>query len=63
MKKNNVKMILGIGFAVIALFYAGAMFNFFPFIGDDLIVREIGFCTLIICLTIAVCTCIILDKK
>lgn len=56
-------MILGIGFAVIALFYVGAMFNFFPFIGDDLIVREIGFCTLIICLTIAVCTCIILDKK
>lgn len=63
MRKKHIKIILGISFAVIALFYIGAMFNFFPFIGNDLIAREIGFCTLIICLTIAICTCIILENK
>ena len=44
------------------MFYFGAMVNFFPFIGNDLIAREIGFCTLIICGVIAVCTCIILSQ-
>jgi len=57
------KLILGVLFGVIILFYTGAMFNFFPFIGNDLVSNEIGFCTLIICLVIAVCTCIILEKS
>ena len=58
------KLILGVLFGVIFLFYAGAMFDFFPFIIiNDLVLRGVGFCTLIVCLVIAVCTCIILEKK
>ena len=58
------KLILGVLFGVIFLFYTGAMFDFFPFIIiNDLVLRGVGFCTLIICLVIAVCTCIILEKS
>lgn len=58
------KLIWGVLIGVIILFYTGAMFNFFPFtIVNDLVLRGVGFCTLIICLVIAVCTCIILEKK
>lgn len=28
---------------------------------DDLVIRAVAFCTLIICLVIAVCTCFIID--
>ena len=42
--------------------YAGAMLNFFPFIGDDLTIKAIGFCTLIICTVVAVCTHFIMEK-
>ena len=40
------KLIWGVLIGVIILFYTGAMFNFFPFIGNDLVSNEIGFCTL-----------------
>lgn len=67
MQKNNIRIIVGVIVGVIFAYYAGAMMNFFPFIGDDLLMREIGFCTLIICTVIAICTCIIIsndkDKK
>ena len=58
------KLIWGVLIGVIILFYTGAMFDFFPFIIiNDLVLRGVGFCTLIICLVIAVCTCIILEKE
>ena len=58
------KLIWGVLIGVIILFYTGAMFSFFPFtLLNDLVIRCVGFCTLIICLVIAVCTCIILEKK
>ena len=58
------KLIWGVLIGVIILFYTGAMFDFFPFIIiNDLVLRGVGFCTLIVCLVIAVCTCIILEKK
>lgn len=56
------KFILLVIILVIITFYAGAMFNFFPFMGDDLIINAIGFCTLIICTVIAICTCILMKK-
>ena len=59
--KDYLKIILGTVLGTILAWYAGAMLGFFPFAGNDLAVREIGFCTLIICTVIAVCTCIILS--
>lgn len=51
-----MKLVLFVIMGVIIAFYAGAMLNFFPFIGDDLTIKAIGFCTLIICTVVAVCT-------
>ena len=65
-EKKKISFVVGIGRGVVLLFYIGAMFDFFPFIADDLVIRALGFCTLIICLVIAVCTCFLadlLDKK
>ena len=63
MENKMIKMIVGVIVGVIAAYYAGAMFNFFPFIAGDLTISAIGFCTLIICVVIAVCTCVIISNK
>lgn len=49
-----------IGYVV--LWYAGAMFNFFPFSVDSLAVSEIGFTGLLICLVIVACACWIVQE-
>ena len=62
MEKKKIRLIVGIVLGGVALFYIGAMFGFFPFtICDDLVIRAVAFCTLIICLVIAICTCFIID--
>ena len=62
MKKKKIRLIVGTVLGAVALFYIGAMFGFFPFtICDDLVIRAVAFCTLIICLVISVCTCFIID--
>ena len=62
-EKKIIRLIVCVIVCVIAAYYAGAMFNFFPFIAGDLTISAIGLCTLIICVVIAVCTCIILSHK
>ena len=55
-------VVLVVVLGVVVLFYIGAMFGFFPFsLCDDLVIRAVAFCTLIICLVIAICTCFIID--
>ena len=65
--RQYVKFVLGTALGVFLLFYCGAMLNFFPFWGtSELVYSEIGFCTWIICIVIAICTCVIcrkIDKK
>lgn len=63
MYKKFIQTTIGIIIGVICAYHIGAMMNFFPFLGDDLVMREIGFCTLIICTVIAICTCIIISHK
>ena len=63
MKNKMTKILLSVIIGIIIAYYIGAMFNFFPFIADDLTIRAIGFCTLIISVVIAVCTCIIISNK
>lgn len=64
MKNQKMRLIIGVVLGVVVLFYIGAMFGFFPFtICDDLVIRAVAFCTLIICLVIAVCTCFIIEAK
>ena len=57
MKKFHIVFIALIG--VIIVLFLGGMFNFYPFLGTDLIVREVQFCTFLICLVMIICTCII----
>lgn len=57
-----MRFVLLVMVGVVVGFYAGAMVNFFPFIGDSLTIRAIGFCTIIICTVIAVCTHIIIER-
>lgn len=61
MKKQSKKIILSIGIGTIVALVCGAFLSFYPFIGDDLIVREIQFCTFIVCITIAIC-CILTGR-
>ncbi len=60
--KNGWRFILGVAVGALAAYYAGAMFNFFPFLADDFAVRAIGFGTLIVCIVVAVCTSLIISK-
>lgn len=61
MEKKKIRLIVGVVIGVVVLFYIGAMFGFFPFtVCDDLVIRAVAFCTLIICLVIAVCTFLLL---
>lgn len=62
MQKKKIALIAGVVIGVVFSYYIGGMFGFFPFIADDLVVRALGFCTLIICSVIAICTCILLDS-
>lgn len=55
MNKQN-KRLLCIGLCVIGALICEAFLDFYPFVGDDLVVREIQSCTFITCMTIAVCT-------
>ena len=59
--KNGWKFILGIAIGVIATYYVGGMCNFLPFIADDFAIRAVGFCTLIICVVLAICTSLIIS--
>ena len=61
MEKKKISLLAGVVIGVVVLFYIGAMFDFFPFIADDLVIRALGFCTLIICIVLAVCTCFLMD--
>lgn len=56
MKKESVFFVLKICIGVYFVFYLGGMFDFLPFFASDLIASEIGFCTMIICAVIAICT-------
>lgn len=58
--KKTEWFVLKVGMSVLVAYYGGAMLNFFPFAADDLSIRAIGFCTLIICIVIAICTSIII---
>ena len=44
-----------LGFAV--LWYMGAMLNFFPFPGDDLTLRAVGYVGFLVTVFLAVSTC------
>lgn len=62
MEKMKIRLIIGVVIGVVVLFYIGAMLGFLPFsLCDDLVIRAVAFCTLIICLVIAICTCFIID--
>ena len=52
MLRNAISIIVGF----IILWYCRAMFNFFPFSGNDFAVKAIGFTGLLICIVLVVCT-------
>jgi undecaprenyl pyrophosphate phosphatase UppP len=63
MDQQAKKLVLYIAIGVIITLVCGAFLDFYPFLGDDLVVREIQFCTFIICTVIAICTAVIISKK
>lgn len=62
MKNPNKKLLLSVAICVLLALLCGAFLDFYPFAGDDLVVREIQYCTFVICMVIAACT-IYLKKK
>ena len=54
---KNLKNALALVVGYIVLWYAGAMFNFFPFLGDSA-----GYTGLLLCGVLAVCTCRVIDE-
>ncbi len=54
---KNLKNALALVVGYIVLWYAGAMFNFFPFLGDSA-----GYTGLLLCGALAVCTCWVIDE-
>ena len=61
MEKDTLRILASIVIGYVVLWYAGAMFNFFPFLGDDA-VSAIGFTGLLICLVIVACACWIVHE-
>lgn len=62
MEKDMIRIAASIVIGYVVLWYAGAMFNFFPFLGDSLAVSAIGFTGLLICLVIVACACWIVQE-
>lgn len=56
--RNAISMIVGF----IVLWYGGAMLNFFPFVGGDLVINAVGFTGLLIVIVVVICTCWIIDE-
>ena len=54
---KNLKNALALAVGYIVLWYAGAIFNFFPFLGDSA-----GYTGLLLCGALAVCTCWVIDE-
>ncbi len=63
MDKRQKTMLIRMALFVIGALIFGAYIDFRPFLGDDLVVREIQYCTFIICMVIAVCTIIVSKKE
>lgn len=57
------KFLFFVGSGVVVVLICGAFLEFYPFLGGDLVVREIQFCTFVISMVIAKCTVHILSKK
>lgn len=57
-----MKTILYVSIGSMIALVIGSMLNFYPFLGSDLIVREIQYCTFLICVIIAICTHLIKSK-
>lgn len=62
MKKDSIRNAIFIVVGFMILWYGGAMFNFFPFLGDDFAIRAIGFTGLLLCAVIVICACWIISE-
>lgn len=62
-KKDSYKFVLKIGLGVIVILLLGGMFDFFPFsFSSELVLGEILFCTVVICIVVAICAVYIISK-
>lgn len=57
MEKDMIRNAIAIIAGFFVLWYCGAMFNFFPFFGTDLVLKAIGFTGLLLCAAVVICTC------
>jgi len=60
--KKDIIFVLKAVVGICAAFLIGGMFDFFPFFFlNDIIVKEIAFCALLICTVVVICTRMILN--
>ena len=62
MGKKEAAAVAGVVIGAVGAFYVGAACDFLPFLGDDPAARAMGFCTLIVCLVLVVCTLTVLSR-
>lgn len=60
--KKPTKFVLWLAVGVLLALLGGGMLDFHPFLGNDLIAREIQFCTFLICVVVGICTALILSR-
>lgn len=60
--RTAVRRTAGMLVEFIALWYLGALMDFFPFLGDDFGVRAAGFTGLLVCLNVALCAGWIMEE-
>ena len=60
--RSHVRNALALIVGFIVLWYAGAMFNFFPFMANDLTLSAVGFTGLLLCIVMVLCTVWIISE-
>ena len=61
--KREKKFVITVIIGTLILLTLGCMLDFHPFLGDDLIVREVQWCTLLVCAVIAICAYMVIDSR
>ena len=63
MFSRHVKFVVKVIAGIYALLFIGRLFNYFPFFFiSDIIMREISYCSTMICVVVLICSCYIIDK-
>lgn len=60
---QHKKFLKRIGIGAIGTLILGSAIEFYPFLGDEIVVREIQFCSSVICIVVLMCTNIVITNR